>query len=79
MRRRHRSCAPKVVPGMTATLYSSINRCVSCIGPLSLGRVGGILFYMKDEARQKQAFDVLLSHNSQDEAASRVTDKRRGL
>jgi hypothetical protein len=34
---------------------------------------------MKDEAREKQAFDVFLSHNSKDKRAVRAGDKRRGL
>ncbi len=38
---------------------------------MSLGRVGSILIYMKDEAREKQEFEVFLSHNSQDKPAVR--------
>jgi len=54
-------------------------RAIACDRFLPFGRIGGILSYMKDEAREKQEFDVFLSHNSQDKVASRVTDKRRGL
>jgi hypothetical protein len=31
--------------------------------------VGGILIYMKDEAREKQEFEVFLSHDSRDKPA----------
>jgi hypothetical protein len=36
---------------------------------LSLEPIGGILIYMKDEAREKLEFEVFLSHNSQDRRA----------
>ncbi len=39
---------------------------------MSLGYVADIFIYMKDEAREKQAFEVFLSHNSQDKPAVRA-------
>ena len=39
---------------------------------MSLGWTGGIVIDMKDEAREKQEFEVFLSHNSQDTPGARA-------